>query len=86
MVLHQGPGTWDGTIINPANPQRRDVQLLPGGSHIVLQIQTDNPGAWPLHCHIVWHVSSGLYITVLERPDKIMEISIPPPIAQNCRK
>ncbi len=49
FVLHQGPGEWDGTVVRATNPQRRDVQLLPGGEHIVLQIRTDNPGAWPLH-------------------------------------
>jgi hypothetical protein len=26
----------------------------------------DNPGVWPLHCHIAWHVSGGLYVNVLE--------------------
>lgn len=85
MVLHVGPGAWDGTITNPSNPQRRDVQLLPGGNHIVLQIATDNPGAWPLHCHIAWHVSTGLYITILERPDLIQKISIPATSNQLCR-
>lgn len=49
FVLHQGPGAWDGTVTNAANPMRRDVMLVPGGSHIALQIVTDNPGAWPFH-------------------------------------
>lgn len=77
-VLNVGTGTWDGvTVINPANPQRRDVQLVPAGGFLVLQIETDNPGAWPFHCHIAWHVSAGLYITVLERPDDIANYQIP---------
>lgn len=54
FVLAVGLGTWDGkTVTNPNNPQRRDVQLLPAGGYMVLQITADNPGAWPLHCHIV---------------------------------
>jgi len=54
FVLDVGEGSWDGTtVINPANPQRRDVQLLPSNGYMVLQITADNPGAWPLHCHIV---------------------------------
>lgn len=54
FVLASGTGTWDGkTITNQANPQRRDVQLLPAGGYIVLQFTQDNPGTWPLHCHIV---------------------------------
>lgn len=76
---------WDGTIVNPANPQRRDVQIVPAGGYIVLQIEADNPGAWPLHCHIAWHVSAGLYITVVERPDDIAKLKIPSIMAQTCR-
>jgi hypothetical protein len=51
-VLAEGTGTWDGTITNPNNPQRRDVQILPPGlpgnpGYIVIQINADNPGVWP---------------------------------------
>jgi FtsP/CotA-like multicopper oxidase with cupredoxin domain len=53
FVESVGLGTWNGVVTNPANPQRRDVQLLPAGGYMVLQITADNPGAWPLHCHIV---------------------------------
>jgi hypothetical protein len=88
FVESVGAGAWDGTIVNPSNPQRRDVQLLPGGTnggHLVLQIAADNPGAWPLHCHIAWHVSAGLYVTVLERPADIQNLPIPSIMAQTCR-
>lgn len=86
FVLDVGTGSWDGsTVINPANPQRRDVQILPAGGYLVLQITSDNPGAWPLHCHIAWHVSAGLYVTVLERPADIAKLKIPSISAQTCR-
>ncbi|MCJ1311797.1 hypothetical protein MMC25_005470 [Agyrium rufum] len=88
-VLAEGIGTWDGTITNPSNPQRRDVQLLQGDptlpGYLVLQINADNPGVWPLHCHIAWHVSTGLYISVLEQPEMIRSLSMPSIIAQTCR-
>jgi hypothetical protein len=84
-VLWAGTGTWDGTITNPLNPQRRDVQLVPAQGELVLQIDADNPGAWPLHCHIAWHVSGGLYVTVLERPDDIKNLPVPAIMAQTCR-
>ena len=69
-VLAEGNGEWDGTITNPPNPQRRDTQLMVSGtpdvpSYVVLQWNADNPGVWPLHCHVVVHVSAGLYINVL---------------------
>ena len=52
-------------MIRPTNPQRRDVQLLRPEGYLVLQFETDNPGVWPLHCHIAWHVSGGLYVNVM---------------------
>ncbi|KAG4415602.1 hypothetical protein IFR04_011271 [Cadophora malorum] len=85
-VLAEGTGTWDGTtIINAANPQRRDTQMVRAGGYLVIQIDQDNPGAWPFHCHIAWHVSAGLYITVLERPADIANLPIPSIMAQTCR-
>ncbi|RFU26799.1 hypothetical protein B7463_g9537, partial [Scytalidium lignicola] len=86
FVLNVGTGAWDdSTIINPTNPQRRDVQILPGAGYLVLQFNADNPGVWPLHCHISWHVSGGLYVSVLERPDDIAKLQIPSIMAQTCR-
>jgi len=91
-ILATGTGMWDGTVTNPQNPQRRDVHLLPNApsttdpAYIVVQIDADNPGVWPFHCHIAWHVSAGLYINILERPNDIKKsMSIPSTAAQNCR-
>lgn len=90
-VLAQGEGIWDGTVTNPSNPQRRDTQLVPPAagpstpSYIVLQFEADNPGVWPFHCHIAWHVSGGLYANILERPADITEATMPMVMAQTCR-
>jgi FtsP/CotA-like multicopper oxidase with cupredoxin domain len=90
FVLAAGaPGAGNfpgGALTNPANPQRRDVQVVPANSYIVIQLTADNPGAWPLHCHIAWHVSAGLYMTVLERPADIKKLKIPSIMAQTCRQ
>lgn len=50
FVLADGTGSWDGTITNPDNPQRRDVQIIQAGGYLVLQWNQDNPGVWPFHC------------------------------------
>lgn len=91
-ILATGTGTWDGSVTNAQNTQRRDVQLLPNAvsstepAYIVIQYDADNPGVWPLHCHIAWHVSAGLYINLLERPQSIKkDMSIPSIVAQTCR-
>ena len=79
-VVAEGVGQFNG-IVNSINPQRRDTQLIqpavgdqPG--FLVLEFNADNPGVWPFHCHIAWHVSSGLYVNIMERPDDITETEI----------
>lgn len=77
---------WDGTIVRPENPQRRDVQMLLPESYIVIQWTQDNPGIWPFHCHIAWHLSGGMVWNVLERPDDIQkDMEIPSVMSQTCR-
>lgn len=89
-VLAAGVGVWDGTITNPDNTQVRDVQGLPPyvaaidqPGFLVIQFNQDNPGVWPLHCHIAWHVSQGLYLNILEKPESI-KYKIPGPVKETC--
>lgn len=84
-VLDEGTGSWDGkTIINPQNPQRRDTQTLRPNGYLVVLLKSDNPGPWPFHCHIAWHVSQGLYINVLQKPDSVNQTQIPGVLGQTC--
>jgi FtsP/CotA-like multicopper oxidase with cupredoxin domain len=69
-VLAEGAGTWDGTVTNPSNPQRRDTHLVQPGSptypsYAVFEWEANNPGIWPFHCHTSIHVSSGLYVSIM---------------------
>jgi FtsP/CotA-like multicopper oxidase with cupredoxin domain len=86
QILSEGPGNYDGTtIVNPSNPQRRDVQLVRANGHFAFQFAADNPGVWPFHCHIAWHVSGGLYANILERPADIgKKNQIPMIMQQTC--
>ena len=84
-VLASGTGTWDGTITHIQNTQRRDVHMLPGAGYMVVQYNTDNPGVWPFHCHIAWHVSAGLYVNLMEQVPKIAKKVVPQTVAQTCR-
>ncbi|RAL14121.1 uncharacterized protein BO97DRAFT_448692 [Aspergillus homomorphus CBS 101889] len=90
-VLAEGRGTWDGTITNPANPQRRDTQIVQAGipenpAYVVLEWELDNPGVWPLHCHMSLHVSMGLSLNIIEQPSKIPQLGIPPAMAKTCHE
>jgi iron transport multicopper oxidase len=47
---------------------RRDTILVHPNGNIVLRFRSDNPGIWLFHCHIEWHVASGLVATIIESP------------------
>ncbi|KAF1999723.1 multicopper oxidase [Amniculicola lignicola CBS 123094] len=93
-VLAEGMGEWDGSIVNPSNTARRDVHMMNNAaadadgnitpSFIVIQFEQDNPGVWPLHCHLAWHVSGGLFLNVLERPEDIQALDFDEDIFVGC--
>ncbi|KAL8857802.1 MAG: hypothetical protein Q9178_005702 [Gyalolechia marmorata] len=91
FVLAEGIGEWDGVITNYPSTTRRDVHIVQGArdannpGYLVLQYDTDNPGVWPFHCHIAWHVSAGLYVNLMEHPDQIRRKNVPQTVVQTCR-
>ncbi|KOS20885.1 Laccase-2 [Escovopsis weberi] len=86
-VLSVGPKKWDGTIVRPENPMRRDVIQIPGPGHLVFQFDAaHNPGVWPFHCHIAWHASGGLFAQFLTAPDEVHDMKIPNVVAETCRQ
>jgi len=81
-VLGQGSGVFTAGMVgqlNFDNPIRRDTALLTGFGNptaftsgwTVIGFQTDNPGAWLMHCHIIWHADGGMGVQYLERPSEI---------------
>ena len=81
-VLGQGTVPWTANLtstLNFDNPTRRDTAMLAGSAagpagapgYTVIGFQTDNPGTWLMHCHIVWHVDGGLALQWVERPADI---------------
>ncbi|KAL5594128.1 hypothetical protein BROUX41_001174 [Berkeleyomyces rouxiae] len=63
--------TTDTASLNFSNPTRRDVTMLPGLGWLVVAFKNDNPGAWLMHCHIAWHVGSGLSVQFVEKVSEI---------------
>jgi hypothetical protein len=73
-LLGQGQGPFTPGLASSLNfdsPARRDTAMLAGQGYTVIGFETDNPGAWLMHCHIAWHASGGLSMQFLERPDDI---------------
>ncbi|KAF4964509.1 hypothetical protein FSARC_7573 [Fusarium sarcochroum] len=62
-------GDWDGSVENfSKTPMKRDTVVVNGNGNVVLRFKADNPGVWLFHCHIEWHVTSGLIATFVEDP------------------
>jgi FtsP/CotA-like multicopper oxidase with cupredoxin domain len=73
FVLAQGPGTYspETTTLKLDNPPRRDTAMLPATGYLAIAFETDNPGAWLMHCHIGWHISEGFAMQWIVRQDEI---------------
>ncbi|PTU17965.1 hypothetical protein P175DRAFT_0444000 [Aspergillus ochraceoroseus IBT 24754] len=70
FVLAQGANHWNGSLVTQ-NPPRRDTAVLPAYGYLVIAFETNNPGAWLMHCHIGWHLSEGLALQFVESYHKI---------------
>jgi len=90
QVIERSPGstTYDPTAIKaPQIPMRRDTIEVAGYGYVVIRFRADNPGIFLFHCHIEWHVESGLSATMIEAPDKLAEQqSIPHDHLQICKQ
>lgn len=71
-VLASGTGTYDSdnTTLTLSNPPRRDTAMLPSSGYLVLAFESDNPGAWLMHCHIGWHTEEGFGMQWIIREDE----------------
>ncbi|UKZ86062.1 uncharacterized protein TrAFT101_001902 [Trichoderma asperellum] len=59
-------------------PMRRDTLVMWPNGNIVMRFRADNPGVWLFHCHLEWHVASGLLATFVEAPLDIQkQLTIP---------
>lgn len=83
FILAQGFLPWNNAI-NISNPPRRDTALLPRNGYLLIAFQTNNPGAWLLHCHIGWHVYEGFALQFLERYDKLQSMIDYPSLKRDC--
>lgn len=63
------PSWWPFVSKNTKNPLRRDTITIPHWSWALLRLKLDDPGVWPLHCHIGWHLAVGKLAVVVVRPD-----------------
>ncbi|OJJ05823.1 hypothetical protein ASPVEDRAFT_153976 [Aspergillus versicolor CBS 583.65] len=84
FILAQGSNPWDGSV-KTDNPPRRDTAVLPGNGYLVMAWETDNPGAWLMHCHIGWHTTEGFALQFVERYDEIKGIIDQDQLEETCK-
>ncbi|KAF6252743.1 Cupredoxin [Scenedesmus sp. NREL 46B-D3] len=83
-----GMGEWsegkvrtDYNLVNP--PLRDTTTVLSNGTTedkaawVAIRFVADNPGTWPLHCHIAWHEFMGQGITIIEDAPAIAKAKAP---------
>ncbi|RMJ22435.1 Multicopper oxidase [Aspergillus sp. HF37] len=51
-------------VYNLSRAILRDTVEIPTRGHAVLRFHADNPGVWLFHCHILWHLASGMAMLV----------------------
>ena len=76
----ENEGDYDPTNTTwtvPTNPMRRDTVQVPPQGHAVIRYVADNPGVWLFHCHLEWHVISGLTSTIVEAPLLLQSQHVP---------
>ncbi|KAI1164762.1 Cupredoxin [Nemania serpens] len=82
-------GTFEDANVTDADfprfPMRRDTLVLYPEGNIVLRFRANNPGIWLFHCHIEWHITSGLIATMVEAPlDLQNQLTIPQGHLDTC--
>ena len=54
---------------------KRDTVLVMPNSTLSIEFNADNPGVWPLHCHILYHLEAGM-LTVLRYRDYVQQLPV----------
>ncbi|KAJ9516034.1 hypothetical protein QJQ45_024447 [Haematococcus lacustris] len=88
-VLGSGPGLYnyevDHDSLNLHNPPLRDTATLLPNSWLYLRFKANNPGIWPLHCHILWHAYMGQKVYFFEATNRITPVPASRPACpRNC--
>lgn len=56
---------------------RKDTVYVPAGGYVVINIISDNPGYWFLHCHIEVHQLEGMALIVNEAFEQQQLLTVP---------
>ncbi|KAJ5318353.1 hypothetical protein N7476_004773 [Penicillium atrosanguineum] len=84
FLMAQGKNPWDGSTNCMLNPPRRDTAILESTGYLLIAFETDNPGAWLMHCHIGWHANEGFALQFVERYSEAKKLIDSQALEENC--
>jgi FtsP/CotA-like multicopper oxidase with cupredoxin domain len=88
-VMYQGlvnSGSTNYEFSYDENAPLRDVATVNPNAALVFRCIADNPGVWPFHCHIAWHLEAGLMFNMVEDNHYIRkEYGKVADIVRNCK-
>ncbi|KAI9311924.1 Cupredoxin [Dichotomocladium elegans] len=90
QIVGRGEGVYNASSSkvewNLENPPQRDVVSVAAESFAIIRFRADNPGAWFFHCHIEWHLESGLAALFIEAPDVAQQrMQVPQDFLDICK-
>ncbi|AET41694.1 uncharacterized protein Ecym_8425 [Eremothecium cymbalariae DBVPG len=74
----------DSDAMNFENPILRDTVNVNGYGYAVLRFVINNPGVWPFHCHIGWHMEAGLLLQINALQNEYSNWQYPSLWAEHC--
>jgi len=67
----------DSETLFSGNYAKRDVVTVPADGWAIIRFIANNPGVWPFHCHIDWHMAAGFFAVFVEAPELLPTLTIP---------
>jgi len=73
----------DNSTLLLNSPPRRDSFLVDSSTWVVFRFVANNPGAWAFHCHIEWHLNTGMAMVWNVDPDHVPNPPTLPGVTSN---
>ena len=70
--------------LNTSNPMRRDTMTVDAYGWALIRFKADNPGLWPFHCHVSWHMEAGLLMQFQARNNIMKGWTLPSDVLALC--
>lgn len=63
-------------------PPIKDTIIVPNNGFVRLRFKACNPGYWLMHCHLEYHMHTGMTLTI--KVGSFVDMPTPPPQFPTC--